>query len=154
MRRPCRSSYFAGFFDADGTIGISRRGNSFTLAVRVSQTRKHSGILRQFEAEFGGSVHLSQSNAGREDVLVWTLGPAAAEAFLREVLPWLIVKRERADLALAFRETYPEGELGRATKDRLGVEAYDALLERREDYLQKMARLNRRGRHQPAPLED
>lgn len=66
---------------------------------------------------------------------VWYIGAAAAERILRGCLPYFILKRSQAEVALAFRAL-----VGRAGQ-RVSAEIFAA----REDLQKQMAMLNRKG---------
>ena len=70
------SHWFAGFFDADGTIGINMNNNQ--LSVRV--TNKLLQVVQYYKTVFGGHIYFDSSQNGyyqwslqsREDVLLIT----------------------------------------------------------------------------------
>lgn len=70
------SNWFAGFFDADGTIGISMKNKRPQLSIRV--TNKLLQDVQWFKDVFGGGIYFDTSQNGyynwsvqsREDVLM------------------------------------------------------------------------------------
>lgn len=56
------SHWFAGFFDADGTIGISMKKERPQLSIRV--TNKHLQDVQWYKTIFGGSIYYDTSQNG------------------------------------------------------------------------------------------
>lgn len=74
-----QSNWFAGFFDADGTIGFAMKNRlpvRGSLMIRV--TNKHLQDVESYKVVFGGNIHFSSSQNGyyqwsvqsRKDVLI------------------------------------------------------------------------------------
>lgn len=100
-------AYVAGFFDGEGTVNIARitrhdlRGPSYTLNVICGQASVDP--LSFIQARWGGSIHYRDLASPRRGHYVWSSHANAAAKFLIEILPSLIVKRERAMLAINFQ---------------------------------------------------
>lgn len=148
-------AYFAGFFDADGSVMIAHPpGRSHWLIVSVWQNTLP--VLRLLKDRYGGTVQVQHREQGnKRAVYVWKANHAVAEAFLKAVLPWLVVKRERAELALEFRKTFGAGPncmvTGRGTA---ADKAHNAnVLAVREAYRDRLMYLNRRGVAPPETKE-
>lgn len=100
----------AGFFDGEGCVCITRRLNRSGNAkvyhwLDISVYQNHSASLEELKALFGGSIG-SEGRAWK-----WrACGPTAAAA-LREMLPYLRVKRAQAEVAVSFqaRKLSPKG---------------------------------------------
>jgi len=143
--------FFAGFFDADGCVMIQRGGaktSYFLLSVHIVQV--DTNILHAFAERYGGSVKGPYSRGEQaRPAYHWVVESAKAEAFLRRITPYLIVKRERAELALEFRTLFhgenvlPRGKLVNDLDQQLAKRAR-ILAERGECY-EQMRLLNRRG---------
>lgn len=98
--------YFAGFFDGEGCIHISsnREGRHHTLVLQVSQVDRRP--LTALVDRFGGTVcPLRPVLDGRHAIFQWTVRSKAAEAALEALLPFLVVKKEQAELALEYRRS-------------------------------------------------
>jgi len=99
-------AYAAGIIDGEGCIHIARTKNPqmvggivYFLLVRVGTT---DGVIPQHLLSiFGGSI----VNRHRRQQ-VWQATGAHAEAVLLAVLPYLVLKKPQAELALEFRETF------------------------------------------------
>lgn len=99
------AAYAAGIVDGEGYIdiykastSIASKSPSFMLRVIISQ--KDGKIMNWLEKRFGGHVQMEQ----RKDTYIyrWDIRSQAAAKFLNIVLPFLIIKREQAYLALGF----------------------------------------------------
>lgn len=110
-------AYAAGLFDGEGCVMIARarsgtapRGSTtkriyHRLDLSVGQVDRRP--LLWLQTRYGGRIDPVPKKRGIGEQLCWQwrLGPRAAEMFLRQVLPYLIVKREQAEVALTFRAT-------------------------------------------------
>lgn len=102
-------AYAAGFFDGEGSIGIAFTKNTngkryHRLMISIVQTDPRP--LLWIKARFGGYMGTGKMhNLGRKLAYTWQSNSQVAEDFLRTIRPYLIVKAEQADIALAFRET-------------------------------------------------
>lgn len=154
-------AYVAGFFDGEGAIGISVAkqlvySNEYRLRAELSQRIEFRTILDSVCTEFGGRVairHQSRKNENWADIgLWWVLKRSEVRHFLETLLPYLIVKRERAELALAYL-TLVDGQprvSSRTTNDARwhGSQRLTAdQLAERETFRQQMLRLNSFGNH-------
>ncbi|MEE8607836.1 MAG: hypothetical protein V3S55_09535 [Nitrospiraceae bacterium] len=111
-------SYLAGFLDGEGCICITFSDTAHRhqkCVVMITQSNRE--ILARIQSQEGGSLHQmkGKSREGRPPCWSWTLGERKVPAFLRRMLPYLIVKREEAKLALGFldfKNTYILGHGG------------------------------------------
>jgi hypothetical protein len=137
--------WFGGFFDADGSISIDsgRKTSYFLLTCSVTQVDPSPLVL--FQSRFGGKINGPRSRGGNaRPVYQWTVSASKAEALLRETVDYLVVKRERATLALEFRDLF-KGQMilprGKAQND----EKRQSVLLLRADAHERMRVLNKRG---------
>lgn len=95
-------SYAAGFFDGEGHIGLEKRNdrnNQYYL--RLTTTQKTPEPLYALQALYGGRVFLQKQSKGRAtDVWRHRVERCNARLMLEAMLPYLIVKRERAEEVL------------------------------------------------------
>ena len=100
----------AGILDGEGCISNGRRKLSpikETYSVNVSVANTDLKMLHKLKEMFGGVI---SSHGGRKkkphylDAWRWVLQSKRAESFLRQVLPWLVTKREQAELAILSRQ--------------------------------------------------
>lgn len=99
--------YAAGFFDGEGCIQIARmrrKGKHDVYALRVSANQRDARPLLLFAEHYGGKVRKHErTRFGQCDMWRWLVSSAKAEAFLLRVLPYLVVKKDQAELALEFQ---------------------------------------------------
>lgn len=156
---PLSPEYAAGFFDGEGHISIlvtrpnKKHPTAFhRLRVGVSQKASHREVLDELAEMFGGAVYVR--NSKKREALRWSIQAdwvitriSDAEAFLRAIEPYIVVKREQIRVGLAFlasrtlsaRWTNAAGQfMGRRPLDL-------AEFELREGFRQQMLELNRLG---------
>jgi hypothetical protein len=105
--------------------------------VQVSNTNAEP--LHLYVERFGGRVsERPHRGKGWKPVYCWRIEREAAAEFLRTVLPWLIVKRPQAELALEFAA-------GPSLRGSVPPERRRHTLARREECREAMGVLNRRG---------
>ena len=96
-------SYLAGIIDGEGCISVSknpRNGrNYYRLILDITTT---SNELNQWlEDKFGGIVRTTYArNKNRTDMQGWTVSGNQCQDILRLTLPYLIIKKHQAELAL------------------------------------------------------
>lgn len=110
-------SYLAGLFDGEGYIGINkgRRDNggypSYSIAVTVRITEEL--LARLFHFNFGGSIYYRKyENPNWSPIWSWTISGKNAEPFLQDILPYLLLKKPQAELALYFIRETRKGKKG------------------------------------------
>ena len=94
-RSEVERAYLAGLLDADGCITYINhrsRGGAPQLIVAVANTNQR--VLYHLKRLWGGCVSTGQ----------WRVASVGAEKILEKILPYLIIKEDRALLALIFRE--------------------------------------------------
>ena len=105
---PTDAAYFAGFFDGEGcVILIARPGGGFSLRIQFAQTLKASHVLGWMRdtAGVGANITHKPQDSMRHDIGTnWAIHSDAAEELLRQMLPYLRVKKAQAELAIAFQE--------------------------------------------------
>lgn len=96
----------AAFIDGEGTIVIAKARSIYTqLTIRVVNTDPRLPLW--CKSIFGGKVYAatySKTNVKR--AYVWTTQAKKAEEILRGCFPYFLIKREQAEVALAYRETF------------------------------------------------
>jgi transposase len=113
------AAYFAGFFDGEGYVGVTHNAANAAISLRVTVTNNHKGICDLFAGRFGGSVTPPRHYGEKQGKGSWTWHAYAAnaKAFLRAILPYVVVKKPQVELALDF----PLGEPGHRVSQ--GVQA-------------------------------
>ena len=139
--------YLAGLFDGEGCIYYNKKSNYkrkrdtwINICISISNTYKP--LMERLHNEFGGhlrtriSKYQFESGRYRKTGYEWVLCNTKAENFLRECLPYLIIRKERAEIALSIRKnvftyqgyTLPEKEM-----------------QRRKSLVDKLNELNKKG---------
>ena len=139
---PAKLAYVAGLIDGEGCIHIGRhlpkgirKNIRHTLVVHISNT--DARLMAWLKSELGGSVHLvkqrraSVASDGRViqpmlQMMNWFAGGRNAQMVLEAVLPYLIIKRDQAEIAIEFRKLFSN------TTRRVAKHMPDGLVEKRE----------------------
>jgi len=102
------AAYIAGFLDGEGSImliggGIDR--HSIGLRVVIAQAERSKYILDWISkvAGIGNSVRKKAQNNFQDNGLTWVCHGDAAEGFLLQLLPFLRIKKEQAQLGIVFQ---------------------------------------------------
>jgi len=134
-------AYAAGIFDGEGHVIIHvlrRKDRNIKLyhEVELAITNTNLEMLLWFKSEFDGTVtaeHPGRGHFGSKPIWYWKLTSAKATQFLKAILPYLIIKKLQAELAIEFQNRCI-GKYGRnLTPEGIAL---------REQYRQKMKELN------------
>ena len=102
---PTTAAYTAGIVDGEGYIGLTKNGTKVpSLAVAIANTNL---LLINFLAEnFIGRHNLTTHKvaAHQKPVMLFHIRGRAAIQFLEPILPYLLLKREQAQLGIAFQK--------------------------------------------------
>lgn len=100
--------YIAGLFDGEGHVSITwseRRGQKCPkLCVKITNT--YLPVLLSMKELYGGSIYSNKKQ--KESYLrcfVLSLTVEQSKVFLIDLLPYLVIKRKQAEIALKFAET-------------------------------------------------
>ena len=98
-------AYIAGLFDGEGWISAKTQPRSFPLARRIQTGIKMTtpAPLAFCARIFGGRVIPHKTPSNWKQQYEWLLFGSKADTFLRLIEPYLIVKKDKANLAIAFR---------------------------------------------------
>jgi hypothetical protein len=101
-------AYYAGFFDAEGSLNLRSSDNRMALSV----AQNHACVLTflQYHADFQGHIqqltrHGVPTNCHQ---LVYTA--SSATSVCKKLLPHLRIKAVQASLFIAFRNAYEQGQ--------------------------------------------
>jgi hypothetical protein len=98
----------AAFIDGEGHIALnanSKKGGKQYAYLRVILTNTDPRLIVWAQRVFGGGVLKAPRKAPLRRCFKWTVSCRHAEAVLRGCLPYFILKRDQAEIALAFQET-------------------------------------------------
>jgi hypothetical protein len=98
-------AWAAGIIDGEGCIHIRSQVQAI-LAVSVTQSGVEvPEMLTRLRDLYGGSITRAVYAGGnRRPSRTWSVAARKAEALLLSVLPYLVEKRDQADIALEFRK--------------------------------------------------
>jgi hypothetical protein len=101
-------AYMAGIFDGEGSVFIRTRGkDGIPDSIVMTITNSDPRIMKWLKENFGGLINRSihKGRVGRLPCWVWTVNSRLAVSILREILPYLIIKRDQTEVAIAYSET-------------------------------------------------
>ena len=105
------NAYAAGIVDGEGCIQISTTTKRTWLAIGVANSDPR--VCVWLSERYGGKVHQqkprTQNGKPTRIMYTWYVGSAAAGNFLKTIYPYLVIKKEQADIALAFLTTKGTG---------------------------------------------
>jgi len=100
----------AVLIDGEGCISIGKQRVSAKHAYHclyLSVTNTDLRIVAWCNKTFGGSIHIKRRrSSSRKECFQWVASSKRAEEVIRGCLPYFLSKREQAELALLFRETF------------------------------------------------
>lgn len=103
-------AYMAGIVDGEGSIGVRRRLRYITPILQVTNTRKD--LLEWLVLRCGGAIYVNKEERdGRKQLYSWQTFGRKAQAIIREILPYLVIKRQQAELALTIRQFAMTGKI-------------------------------------------
>lgn len=97
-----RVIWSAGFFDGEGYVGLGTSAASGNWSVRMSVGQLVREPLDILQGLFGGSI--CRDRHGPKPMYKWACMSNIAARSLREMLPYLTVKRQQAQIALEFHD--------------------------------------------------
>lgn len=126
--------YLAGFFDGEGCVYIIRANVSYGVrySLEISFTNSWTEPLVLAQSLFGGSITESKDARGNKVTHRLRLRGNQAVKALEALLPFLIVKKERARLGVEFQAKLA----GKSRSTRLPVdqcEAYRTAIQSQND---------------------
>jgi hypothetical protein len=98
------NSYFAGLFDGEGCITFQMRGY-IPSSLHMALWNTHRPVLLAMQSKYGGSVTSKNVKANRLSQWGWQATGKVGITFLHEVYPYLIIKKEQAEIAFKYYET-------------------------------------------------
>jgi hypothetical protein len=103
MFRDTDLAWAAGIIDGEGCISLNQEKRTQYL-LRLTVTNTNLLLLTRIQELFGGNIcPMKRYQDHWKDRWQWDLKAAKAERALRAVLPYLVAKRQEADIALQAR---------------------------------------------------
>lgn len=143
-------AYLAGIIDGEGSIELRmQRSNSLDLIVHVFNSDRP--LFDWIEERFGGKtydIHKRQRVERPQwaNVYNWNIGGETAVALLNRLLPFMVVKRAQAMLAV---EAWNKRQPIPRSQRRWGAKPTTELIALRKSYVEQMHILNTKNRHPP-----
>jgi len=107
-------AWLAGFFDGEGVIGIYANNRTSSPHVKIGIAQNIKAMLENIQSEFGGYLGV-MAGGRKKERSTYALQFTSRETcirFLRAIHPYLIRKREEAELALMFLNLPWRGQRG------------------------------------------
>ncbi len=121
-------AYAAGIIDGEGCVNIAKQPGEtirgYSLVMRVVVTNCSKALIDFLVRTFGGRIYHYVSKGKRKEYWKWYLFTSNAANFLGTIMPYLIVKRQEAQLAIEFQQTKCSRKCGKLSADEL---AFDEL---------------------------
>ncbi len=106
MHSETDKAYLAGFIDGEGSIGIDNHGGVRTPSVRITITNTDINVLEEIKELWGGALSTRRIRVpgwkASSDLLI---GAKTAVNLLKEIQPYLRIKKEQCEVAFKFQET-------------------------------------------------
>lgn len=98
-------AYTAGILDGEGSISAYESGydGNYTLRITVVQRNDRIELLEFLHTHWGGTAHNHDATNGRNNTYSWTIRAKEAKKMLLKILPYLMLKKPAARLAIAWQ---------------------------------------------------
>jgi len=96
-------AYAAGIVDGEGTITLHDHGKRTALTVAVFNSEPRVCVWLQ--ERYGGSIGQNIRPDPHRIMYAWRCSSSLASKFLNNIYPYLIIKKQQADIALAYLKT-------------------------------------------------
>lgn len=99
-----RLAYIAGLFDGEGSVSVFKAGGQYAcLSLRIQIVNTNITPLQLVVNMLKGTIHTyPYTPEQRMPCYRWRIGGVAAGFILEKLLPYLIIKKERAILGIEF----------------------------------------------------
>jgi hypothetical protein len=124
-------AYIAGLFDGEGCVRIYTEDNKKWFILQITISNTCVPLLLEIQKHYGGNV------SGRRNGLCysWSMTSKPAAEILKKMLPYLIVKKEQAEIAIEFQARKEHGGYWR------DKQITEKELEIRREYMNKLKEL-------------
>ncbi len=117
------SAYAAGLIDGEGCITIQRiscpKQGYCIYQLRVIVGNTEHAMLDWLQSHFGGSIQQkAEKRVNRRDCWMWSIVSHQAKLFLEKILPYMVTKKLRAEIAIEYRNSLPDGRSATLLKER------------------------------------
>ena len=113
-------AYLAGLFDAEGHLRICKNPHdkaNYTLECGIGQSNK--AITRLIYHYFGGHMYSSKKLPNRKQVWQWRCSCRYAFKFVNAIMPYLISKKNEAQVAIDFQSKMITTRVSKVTNNEI-----------------------------------
>lgn len=134
------ASYIAGLVDGEGCLDLLPfKEKYFRSRLRIAMINKK--LIYWLKNSFGGSVYTRKAFGNNRESYCWAIeNKKILEPFLREIVPYLMVKKEEAETMLKYFKTFNENSFIKTDK---GKQLKDDVFLKRKSYSLKIKELKR-----------
>lgn len=109
-----QNSYWAGFIDGEGAIGLTKKNNpnhtlGFAYVPYISVTNSNKHILELLKEEFHGNIHEHKTKASgypnSKQLYIWYIDSGSMVRFLLSISPYLKLKKQQAEIILNYLDS-------------------------------------------------
>ena len=95
--------YTAGIIDGEGCISIGcKKGKEYALNVQVVNT--NYDLMEYLKKIWGGGIAKHTTDMEKwKDSYMWTLSLTNLSRFLKEIIPYLKLRKKQAEIGIKFR---------------------------------------------------
>lgn len=146
MNKEAVRAYLAGIIDGEGCITITRRKvrrvktNNWFYEPQIIIANSCKTMLDFCAGYYGGWIAILKKRKGHTTAYQWKATGDEMRAILKDVLPYLIVRRKQANKVLSFPSYMSRGWGNKPFKGRSQEE-----LKEQEDLWIELKKLNSRG---------
>lgn len=101
---PTQAAYIAGFLDGEGSVILYMRRDSVALRVSFSNTKLEPLNWIKEAVGMGSIIIKHHTNLKHRASAMYQLNSDAAAQLLKQVLPYLVLKHEQAEIAINFQD--------------------------------------------------
>lgn len=125
MKEEVEMAYMAGILDGDGSFSVLKSHNSYHPCIQLSNAFK--GMSEYLFDVFAGSKRIKKPQQDHHKILyVWSVrGLDSAKNVLNKVMPFLVLKKERAKYMLDFIEKSKVKKLELVEGERFNLKMKD-----------------------------
>lgn len=104
MATDLEKAYLAGIIDGEGSIGVCQQKRGTRSAyVRLLVTGTDKNLLEWLMKNFDGNFYWKpKENENWKPEFIWRVSGKKAIIIIKEVLPFLVIKKKQASVALAI----------------------------------------------------
>ena len=116
------AAYLAGIIDGEGHVGLERlppsgKGVQYLLRVQVKTTSEALSAWLVGVTEFGNNIQkLTDARGDRQTTYRWVVCGERARQVLEAILPYLVIKRALARIAIEYQALSREEKIARGVE--------------------------------------